>query len=143
MTGVALPPDLQAIFEALVAAHPDGLTLDELSEELLHKPVGYAEIDLLIGALEEAGFDLLQDPERVPPPPRSGSSGQSPPPPTRDLEGQATPTRPEQLMQVLTAARELTAELGRRPTAAEIAGRTGLTAVAVLRALRFGKTIGA
>jgi hypothetical protein len=116
VTHVALPPELQTIFEALVAAHPDGLTLDELSEELLRKPVGYAEIELLIGALEEAGFNL---------------------------EGQATPTRPEQLIQVLTAARELTAELRRRPTAAEIAGRTGLTAVAVLRALRYGKTMGA
>jgi hypothetical protein len=110
-----LPPDLQAIFDSLVAAHPDGMTLDELAEELLRKPVGYAEIDLVIGALEEAGFDL---------------------------EGEATPVRPEQLMQVLAAARDLTAELGRRPTAAQIAERTGLTAVAVLRALRYGRTIG-
>ena len=115
MTHMALPPELQTIFEALVAAHPDGLTLDELSEELLRKPVGYAEIELLIGALEEAGFDL---------------------------EGQATPTRPEQLIQVLTAARELTQEQGRRPSAAEIAERTGLTSVAVLRARRYGRTMG-
>jgi hypothetical protein len=115
MTAAPLPPELQAIFEALVAAHPDGLTLDELSEELLRKPVGYAEIDLLIGALEQAGFDL---------------------------EGKDTPTRPEQLIQVLTAARELTEELGQRPSAEQIAERTGLTAVAVRRALRFGRTIG-
>jgi hypothetical protein len=112
---VPLPPELQAIFDALVAAHPDGLTLDELSEELLGKPVGYAEIDLLIGALEDAGFDL---------------------------DGKQTPTRPEDLVRVLTAARELSAELGHRPSAEQIAERTGLTPVAVRRALRFGRSIG-
>jgi hypothetical protein len=31
---VTLRPPLQAIFDAIRAAHPDGLTLDELSEEL-------------------------------------------------------------------------------------------------------------
>ena len=115
MTAMALPPELQTIFDALVAAHPDGLTLDELSEELLRKPVGYAEIDLLIGALEEAGFNL---------------------------EGKDTPVRPEVLVQVLSAARELTGSLGQRPTAEQIAQHTGLTAVAVRRALRFGQTMG-
>jgi hypothetical protein len=112
---VPLAPELQAIVDALLAAHPDGLTLDELGEELLRKPVGYAEIDLIIGALEQAGLDL---------------------------ERSETPTRPEVLVQVLAAARTLAAELGQRPTAEQIAGRTGLTAVAVRRALRFGRSIG-
>jgi hypothetical protein len=109
-----LPPDLQAILDDLLAAHPDGLTLDELSEELVRKPVGYAEIDLLIGALEQAGFDL---------------------------EGKETPTRPEDLARVLSAARELASELGQRPSAEQIAARTGLTAVAVRRALRYGRSM--
>ena len=35
-----------------------GATLDELGEELLHKPVTYSDIDEIIGAIEGLGFDL-------------------------------------------------------------------------------------
>jgi len=112
---VALAPNLQALVDALAAAHPGGLTLDELGEELLHQPVTYADIDEIIGALEDLGFDL---------------------------EGPAPAARPEELARVLTAARALGAEIGRRPTAAEIAERAGLTAVAVRRALRLGGMTG-
>ena len=97
-----------------MTAHPDGLTLNDLSEELWRRPVSYADIDELIGALEEAGVDL---------------------------EGPEPEARPEELMQVLSAARTLTDQSGRRPTAQEIAERTGLSAPAVLRALRFGRSI--
>lgn len=108
-----LPPHLQAIFDAITAAHPDGLTLDELSEELIHRPVTYADIDEIIGALEEAGFDL---------------------------EAPAPPARPEELARVLTAIRALTAETGRRPSPAEIAERAGMSPIIVRRALRFGRS---
>ena len=112
---VALRPELQTIVDAIMTAHPGGLTLDELSEELLHHPVSYTDIDEIIGALEDAGVDL---------------------------EAPAPTARPEELIQVLAAARELTGETGRRPTPDEIAARTGLSPVSVRRALRLGRSIG-
>jgi hypothetical protein len=108
-------PQNQALFEAIMKAHPDGLTLDQLSDELASKPVSYADIDEIIGALEDAGVDL-DAPEPQP--------------------------RPDDLAQVLVAVRGLTAETGRRPSTAEIAARAGLTPAAVLRALRFGRALG-
>jgi len=108
-----LSPHLQPILDRIVAAHPDGLTLDELSEELIHQPVTYADIDEIIGALEEAGFDL---------------------------EAPAPPTSPEDLSRVLAAIRALTSETGKRPSSAEIAERTGMSPIAVRRALRFGRS---
>ena len=113
---MALSPKLQAIFDAIKAGHPEGLTLNTLSEELVDKPVDYGEIEQLIGALEDAGVDLV---------------GEEPPP------------QPAQLRQVLIAARELAAETGKRPTTAELAARTGLTLTVVRRALRLGKSAGA
>src|SRR5262245_1484324 len=107
-----LPERLQTIVDAIRAAHPDGLTLDELSEELLHKPVSYADIELVIAALEEGGFDL---------------------------EAPAPSVSPEELAQVLSAARALTAETGKRPSPDQIAERAGLSPIAVRRALRFGR----
>jgi len=97
-----------------MAAHPDGLSLNVLSEELSTKPVTYADIEEIIGALEEAGVDL---------------------------EGPEPTARPEELARVLTAARALAAETGKRPSPEEIAERTGLTAAAVRRSLRFGRSI--
>jgi DNA-directed RNA polymerase specialized sigma subunit len=112
---VALPAPLQEIFDAIMTAHPQGLTLDELSEELSTRPVTYADIDAIIGALEDAGIDL-EAPERA--------------------------ARPEELSRVLAAARALSAETGRRPSAEEIAERTGLTAEAVRRSLQLGRAAG-
>ncbi len=111
-----LRPELQTILDALLAAHPDGLTLDDLSDVTWNKPLSYADIDELIGALEEAGVDLDKS---------------EPQPP------------PEELMKVLAAARALTRETGKRPTVDEIATRAGLTAPTVLRALRLGRALGA
>jgi len=113
VTASPLPPNLQAIVDAIKAAHPDGLSLDELGEELLHKPVSFADIELIITALEDDGVDL---------------------------ESAAPAGRPEELARVLTAARALAAETGRRPTPQEIAERSGLTPIAVRRALRLGRS---
>lgn len=110
-----LRPELQTIFDALMAAHPNGLTLNELSEELLHKPVTYADIDEIIGALEEAGIDL---------------------------DGPEPLARPDDLVRVLTAARALTEETGQRPSPEKIAKRTGMLPSAVRRALQFGRGVG-
>ena len=111
---MALPAALQKIFDAILTAHPDGLSLNILSEELSSKPVTYADIEEIIGALEVAGIDL---------------------------EGPEPTARPEELFRVLTAVRALTAETGQRPSPEEIAERAGLTAAAVRRALRFGRSI--
>jgi len=113
---MTLSPKLQAIFDAIRSGHPEGLTLNTLSEELVDKPVDYAEIEALIGALEDAGVDLA--PAEPPP-------------------------QPEQLRQVLLAARALAAETGTRPTTAELAARTGLTLTVVRRALRLATSAGA
>src|SRR5258708_39849416 len=109
-----LGPALQEIFDAIMAAHPDGLSLNLLSEELADKPVTYADIEEIIGALEEVGVDL---------------------------EGPEPTARPEELARVLTAARALAAETGRRPSPEEIADRTGLTAAAGRRPLRLGGSV--
>jgi hypothetical protein len=111
---VPLPPDLQVIFDELMKAYPDGLNLNQLSDELINRPVSYPEIELLIAALEEAGVDL---------------------------EGPEPPVRPEELVSALAAARALTAETGKRPTVEEIAARAGLTAAVVRRALQFGRSV--
>jgi DNA-binding IclR family transcriptional regulator len=111
---VALSPELQVIFDALMKAHPEGLSLNELSEELLMKNLSYADIEEIIGALEDAGVDL---------------------------EGAETPARPAELVRVLAAARELTLEIGRRPSPSEIAERVGLTPAAVRRALQLGRSM--
>ena len=111
-----LRPELQSIFDALMKAHPRGPTLDDLSEETWNKPLTYADIDDLIVALEAAGVDL----DRAEP---------APP--------------PEELVQVLTAARALGEETGKRPSVEEIASRAGLAPATVLRALRLGRALGA
>ena len=110
---LTLRPFLREIFDAIMVAHPDGLTLDVLSEELSTRAVTYGDIDEIIGALEEAGVNL---------------------------EGPEPAARPEELFRVLTAARALAAETGKRPSPDEIAERAGLTAAAVRRSLRVGRS---
>ena len=110
---VALSSHLRTIFDALMAAHPDGLSLDELGEELIRKPVTFADIEELIGALEAAGVDL---------------------------EGPGPPASADDLKAVLGAARALTVETGKRPSTGEISQRAGLSPITVRRALRLGRS---
>ena len=111
---MALSPHLQPIFDALIASHPDGLSLDELGEELLHKPVTFADIEEpSIGELEATGVNL---------------------------DGPGPPARPEELKAVITAARALAAETGKRPSTAEISLRAGLSPITVRRALRLARS---
>jgi hypothetical protein len=113
---VPLRPELQAIFDELMSTHPDGPSLDDVSDATWNRSLSYADIDELIGALEEAGVDL--DPPEAPP-------------------------RPEELLQVLTAARALSGEQGQRPAVAEIAARAGVSVAVVRRVLLLGRSIGA
>jgi hypothetical protein len=108
-----LSPHLKPIVDAIKAAHPDGLSLDELSEELLRKPVSYGDIEEIIGALEKDGYDL---------------------------EDSSPATSTEELSRVLATARALTEETGKHPSPIEIAERAGLTPIAVRRALRLGRS---
>lgn len=109
---MALTPRIEQIVADIKATHPQGLSLDELSEALLDKAVNYSDIDQIIGALEDAGFDL-----------------ESPAPQSHD-----------ELARVLVAVRALVAESGHNPTVEEIASRTGLDPAVVRRALRFGRS---
>jgi hypothetical protein len=113
---VPLRPELQSILDTLLAKHPQGPTLDDLSDATWDKSLDYADIDALIAALEQEGFDL---------------EGSDPPPP------------PEELMPVMAAARALTQESGKRPSIDEIATRSGLPAATVRRALRLLRSVGA
>jgi hypothetical protein len=113
VSGMRLSAHLQPLFDALTAAHPDGLSLDDLGEELLHKPVTFADIEELIAALEAAGLDL---------------------------EGPGPPAHPDELAAVLVAARALATE-GGKPSIVDIAERTGLSPIAVRRALRLGRGV--
>lgn len=106
-----------AIVEEVRLAFPKGLSLDELAEHLLHKPVGYAEIEAIIGALEDAGVPL-------------------------DVPPAAVNNRAHNLGPVLTAARAWTAEHGKPPSVHELASHVGMTEDEVRQALEFGRAPG-
>jgi hypothetical protein len=111
---VPLRPELQDLFDAVRAAHPDGVRLDDLAAFLLDKPVTYADVETLIQEFSTIGIDLTA-PE---------------------------PANQDDLVRVLAAARAIAAETGQRPSAAEIGARTNLSPLAVQRALRLGRSLG-
>lgn len=114
---VDLPPELERIVEGVLASGRRELSLDELADLVFHeRSVGYGEIERLIDAFEERGVSV----------------GASPP---RDDAAS------ELLAPVLSSARALQGELGRAPTAEEIAARAGLDAGEVKRALAFARTL--
>jgi hypothetical protein len=105
---VSLSPKLRTIIDELKARYPEGLSLNQLADELVHRPVSFADVEVIIDGLEDDGVSLdLPDPV----------------------------ARPEDLMRVLATARELAQELGRRPSVEEIATRAALSADDVRRAL--------
>ncbi len=110
-----LRPELEEILRTLLAAGADGMSLDELAEALGTTAVSHDEVDAMIQRLEEGGIDV-QGPQAA------------------DL--------PAELGQVLTAARALDREIGRRPSAAEIAERSGLPLPVVRRALLYARVLG-
>lgn len=109
-----LSPELQTLFDAIRASHPEGVSLDDLAAFLLDKPVTYADVEALIDAFARIGVDLTT----------------------------SEPDRPEELVHVLAAARAIAAETGQRATIAQIVARTNLSFVAVQRALRLGRALG-
>ncbi len=112
-----LRPDLQHIARALLEASVETrtLTVDAIGEALGVLPVTGDEIDELFTALEVDGRTILT-PEGV------------------DLPGR--------LREVLVATRGLAAQLGRRPSLAELAAATGLREAEVRHALSYGRVLG-
>lgn len=109
-------PELQAILDDLLAASEDTreLHLDAVGEAIGARAVTTPEIEALIDALETAGRTLLAP---------QGGAGEL------------------RLKTVLTTARILGPELGRRPNVAEIAARSGLSEEEVRHALDLAKVI--
>jgi len=106
----ALRREIAAVLEALLQASEDGgeITLDAIGDAIGVRAITPEEIDALMTALEAKGRRIA-GPE--------GGGGE------------------ERLRAVVTAARALGPELGRKPTLAEIAARSGLSPLEVRHAL--------
>jgi hypothetical protein len=111
---VKLRPELEDIVKTLLAAGADGTSLDELADAIGTLPVSYDEVDAMIERLESAGVDV-QGPQPA------------------DL--------PAELGQVLATARALDKQLGRRPSASEVAESSGLSPAVVRRALLYARVL--
>lgn len=105
-----------SVLEALLALSEDRreVTLDEIGEALGARAVNAVDIEELIDTLEHAGRRVV-----------SPSTGRG----------------ADNLRKVLETARALAAELGRRPTQAEIAAKSGLSDDAVRHALAFARVL--
>lgn len=108
--------ELQSIVDALLAASASSgeITLDAIGEAIGARPITSEEIDAMITALEREGRNVVG--------PQGG-------------DGEA------RLKAVVTAARALAPELGRKPTVSEIAARAGLSASDVHHALALLKVM--
>ena len=97
-----MKPELQAVLDALLAQSKDTseVSLDALGEALGTHAISTDDVDEIMQALENAGRRVI-GPE--------GGGGE------------------EDLRIVVTTARTLMGELGRKPSVAEIAKRSGLT----------------
>lgn len=111
-----LRPELEGVVRALLGATEAGgtLTLDELGEAIGERAVSPPEIDVMIARIEAAG---------------------------RTVEERTAERGEDALKSVLTSARALLLELGRRPTPAEIAAHAGLSEASVRRALTLTKVM--
>jgi uncharacterized protein YidB (DUF937 family) len=112
-----LPPKLARAAEVLLAksASSMSVSLDELGEAIGVVPVSAEEVDALMAVLEKAGRRVV-GPE--------GARGEA------------------KLRLVIPAARALSATLGRRPTLAEIAAKTGIDEDEVRQALALARVMG-
>lgn len=104
---------IEDILDELVARHGDSkrVHLNDIAEVIGLRAVTYEEVDELIGRLEDQGFRVGEP---------------------LDQEDLAA------LRAVLDSARDLARALGRRPTAGEIAERSGQPIHTVRRALEHG-----
>ena len=109
-------PDLQSIVDALLASSASSfeVSLDAMGEAIGARAIASEEIDAMIVALEAAGRKVTAP---------GGGAGE------------------DRLKAVVAAARSLGPELGRKPTIAEIAARSGLSADEVGHALALLKVM--
>ena len=107
-----LRAELQEIVERLLQEHADQITLDQIGDAIGVRAVSTGEVDAMIDALEAAG---------------------------REVAAGDKPRGEEHLHQVIRSIRELSAQLGRRPSQAEIAEHAGLTAADVSHALQLAR----
>lgn len=111
-----LRPELQALVETLLHTHADvgEVSLDAVGEAIGSRAVSQDEIDAIFSALEARGCHVA-----------AATDGRT----------------EERLLQVVAAARALAAELGKRPSVAQIAERSGLSEPQVRGALSLAKII--
>jgi hypothetical protein len=111
-----LRPELRAIVTNLVARSQTSreVSLDALGDAIGSQAVSYAEIDAMITELERQNLRVTA---------------------TSDSRGEA------HLASLLSATRMLTAELGRRPSVAEIRVRSGLSAEQLKHALMLARVM--
>src|SRR5688572_14236350 len=107
-------PALSAVLESLLANRPTEVSLDAIAEALGTTAVTPDEVGTLIDQIEATGAEVVGAPPS-------------------DLR--------EDLTRVLTSARALQVELGRKPSQDEIAAHAGLDAAALRRALLFGRVL--
>ncbi|MFO0644381.1 MAG: sigma-70 domain-containing protein [Polyangiaceae bacterium] len=111
----ALTLVLHALLEETRAPGARLLSLDRVAEAIGTVAVSADEVEVLVSALEAEGRTVV------------------------DADDVRSPK--DDLALVLPAARALSKELGRKPTVAELAERTGISAEAVGRALRFAEVM--
>lgn len=111
---MTLSPALKQILDTILASQRRPLTLDALADAIGMQAVSPADIDALMAALEERGIEVAA--------PEPGAVSAD-------------------LTQVLATARLLRVELGRKPSALEIASRSGLEHTAVRAALLFARVM--
>jgi|GEM_PF-3444325 len=109
-----LTAELEQVVELLLReSEASGLvSLDQIGDAIGARAVSYVEVDAVISALEGAG---------------------------RTVEAGEKPRGEEHLQRIIRSIRELSGQLGRRPTQPEIAERTGLTQAEVSHALQLAR----
>lgn len=109
-------PELEAVLKQLLAASADTgeVSLDEMGDALGTHAISTDDVDEVMRTLEKAGRRVV-GPE--------GGGGE------------------DRLRAVVTTARTLVGELGRKPTVAEIAARSGLSVDDVRQALALAQVI--
>jgi hypothetical protein len=109
-----LRTELEEIVELLLReSEASGqVALDQIGDAVGARAVSYVDVDAVISALEAAG---------------------------RTVEAGAKPRGEEHLQLIIRSIRELSTELGKRPTQQQIADRTGLTQAEVSHALQLAR----
>jgi Sigma-70 region 3 len=100
------------IVRTLCSTHPNGVPIDALGDACTS--LGNAEVEQVVAGLEAANVAVLHE---------------------------ATASGAQILKQMLPAARALRDELGRKPTVAELAARSGLSESATMHGLLYVRVL--